>query len=86
MDETKKTGSFDAALRAAGMAQTQDVLPLVAFECTLTEDPARRILEAYSASWNEGQGPQFDDILRAIAHQHPALVDQFSYLPWPHLK
>lgn len=72
---------FSSLLRAAGAVQVG--APLLAFQCTLTEDPARRILEAYDLCIDEGHAPKFDAILRAIAAQHPVLVEEFSHLPWP---
>ena len=78
-----KTDMHGCLLEAAGCKQVAGVSPIRIFECTLTEDPARRILEAFDAAWNEGQAPKFDDILRAIACQHPGLVNEFKHLPWP---
>jgi hypothetical protein len=52
-------------------------------DITLNEDAARRIITAYGVARDECQAPEFDDILIAIAAQHPGLAEEFSYLPWP---
>lgn len=76
---------FDDFLKQSGCTQVSVEPPRIIFDCTLTEDPARRILTMYSTCQTYNRCPPFDDILRAIAHQHPGLVDEFKHLPWPHL-
>ena len=58
------------------------------WELTLSEGPARIICDALGIAYEEGQLPGRDEraleaVMRAIAHQHPKIVLEFSYLPWP---
>jgi hypothetical protein len=55
----------------------------IIWRLTLTIGPARKILELIDIARGEGMGPDTDDIMRAVAWQHPDLVDEFSHLPWP---
>lgn len=59
----------------------------IKWELTLTIGPARKILELIEVAWNEGQCAEVYDILRAIAWQHPCLIDEFDhiYKNRPHL-
>lgn len=55
----------------------------IRWELTLTIGPARKILELIEIAWGEGQGPDVQDIMRAIGWQHPSLIVEFNHLPWP---
>jgi hypothetical protein len=52
-------------------------------DISLPEDAARRILALYRNAVDELHDPPFDDVLTAIAAQHPGLVEEFSEAPWP---
>ena len=55
------------------------------WELTLTIEPARQIIKLMCTAHDEGQlSYEADPIMRAIAYQHPELVEEYSYLPWPH--
>lgn len=54
------------------------------WEFTLSIEPARQILKLMDTAHDEGLlSYEADPIMRAIACQHPELVEEFRYLPWP---
>lgn len=72
------------------MVQTGDIFDQfksgesVKWELTLSIGPARKICELLDLAYGEScLNDGFNDIMRAIAHQHPELVTEYSYLPWP---
>ncbi len=60
---------------------------IATWEATLSIGQARVICELISIAFSEGQGAHDeagqDALMRAIAWQHPQLVEELSYLPWP---
>lgn len=76
-------GVFGAVLKASGCTPIGGAGVLF-YECTLSAGPARVILELVGAAVDEGKWPDGTDaLMRAIAWQHPALRQEFDYLPWP---
>lgn len=48
---------------------------------TISEAPARTIVVAFEAAWNESLlGKDAAPVLRAIAHQHPKLAREYRHL------
>lgn len=57
---------------------------VVEFDGTISEDMARRVLEIMTAAkTHQKLHIKTDDVLRAIAYQHPHIATQFMHINWP---